>query len=86
MWIEALCSINSGQADKGDFLDLCEDDAKALIKSGAAREAPTKDGKPTKQLVSPREEKERIVKERKEARKAAVGSGKKDNKKAKKEK
>lgn len=38
MKVIALCSINSGKYNKGDVInDLSEEEAKQLIKSGAAR-------------------------------------------------
>ncbi len=37
MKVKCLCSINSGEHNTGDVIDLPEEEAKALIKAGAAR-------------------------------------------------
>lgn len=37
MKIEVLCSINSGQYNVGDVIDLPKDQAKRLVKIGAAK-------------------------------------------------
>lgn len=37
MKVEILCSINSGQFDRGQVLDLPTDEAKVLIEAGAAK-------------------------------------------------
>lgn len=37
MKVKCLCSINSGKYDVGEVIDLPENEAKDLIKSGAAR-------------------------------------------------
>jgi hypothetical protein len=42
MKIEVLCSINSGQYDKGSIVDLPEKQAQALIKAGAAKKTKEK--------------------------------------------
>ena len=50
---EVLCSINSGEHDRGDILEMSVDSAAALVEVGALRElrgekpaSPKKDAKP----------------------------------------
>ena len=67
MFIEALCSINSGQADKGDILDVCEDVGNAMIRNGSGRKV-SGSKKSAKKLVSPTKEQEKLIADREAAK------------------
>ena len=71
MLIEALCSINSGQADKGDIIDVCADVGKTMIANGSGRQVDGP-GKSAKKLVSPKDEQEKLIAKAKAVKTAKV--------------
>ena len=84
MFIEALCSINSGQADKGDVLDVCKEVGEAMIANGSGRQVDSPKGS-AKKLVSPQDEKQKILDEAEAAKKARAAKVNKKPAKGKKE-